>query len=664
MKKIILFFLIVPILYIHIIGTGEKYFSEHRLQPSEFKYIGAFRLPQGEEGSVVKSWLYGGTGMTYYPHGDPADVFDLFPGSLFAVGHDWEQQVSEVSIPVPIISSQKRLEDLNTAYTLQGFHDIMNVGHLEMPRTDIAYLPAQGSQEKAKLYFCRSQHLQDDLNYLTHGWCDLDLSHPNIAGMWRLNGVLPYSTADYLFEIPTSWASVNTPGKCLATGRFRDGGWSGEGPSLYAIGPWNEGNPPAPGTLLDYTVLLQYTSTLDYTNEPHTMNDYHHSDEWSGGEWITAGTKSAVVFVGTKGTGNCWYGFANGVVWPDEPPYPPIPDPPNDMRGWWSTGFKGQFIFYDPNDFTDVVKGKKLPWEPQPYATMDVDSYLYNVKSSQQKSHLGAAAFDRVRGYFYVMEYLADEDRPLVHVWKVIGSGSGEPPFGELSTPSQGQELSGSIPITGWALDDVGVESVKIYLVDGSKRNYIGDAAFVEGVRPDVEAIFPGYPNNNRAGWGYMLMSYFLPGNGNGDYTIQADALDQEGKSTVLGTVSFSCKNNSSIYPFGTLDTPVQGGVASGKKYLVWGWVLTPKPNEIPFDGSTIDVYVDGKRLGNPVYNNYRDDIAKLFPGYANSNGAVGYYTLDTTKYKDGIHTIYWVVKDSAGNSAGIGSRYFNIDNE
>ncbi|MCP5054296.1 MAG: hypothetical protein GY940_44420 [bacterium] len=67
--------------------------------------------------------------------------------------------------------------------------------------------------------------------------------------------------------------------------------------------------------------------------------------------------------------------------------------------------------------------------------------------------------------------------------------------------------------------------------------------------------------------------------------------------------------------------------------------------------------------MGNPVYNQYRSDIANLFPGYANSDGAVGYFYLDTTKYTNGVHTIQWTVTDDAGNTDGIGSRYFTIQN-
>jgi hypothetical protein len=139
----------------------------------------------------------------------------------------------------------------------------------------------------------------------------------------------------------------------------------------------------------------------------HTMNNYHHSDEWSGGVWLTAGDKAAVIFVGTKGAGDCWYGNQDG------------PCMNCDDRGWWSTRFVGQIIFYDPSDLAKVASGEMQPYEPQPYLAMNIDQYLYSITSTQQKYHLGACAFDRDNGLLYILEFRADDDKPLVHVWKV-----------------------------------------------------------------------------------------------------------------------------------------------------------------------------------------------------------------------------------------------------
>jgi hypothetical protein len=267
-------------------------------------------------------------------------------------------------------------------------------------------------------------------------------------------------------------------------------------------------------------------------------------------------------------------------------------------------------------------------------------------------------------GTVYVSDASASNSPQGVSVYLAVKNTPGDQfPFGSFDTPLEGSTVRSSIPVTGWALDDVEVSGVRIYLQQGENRLYIGDAVFVEGARPDVKNDYSSYPYHYKGGWGYMLLSNFLPGGGNGNYTLVAVAYDGNGKETLLGSRTINCDNSHAVKPFGAIDTPAQGATVSGSAFINFGWALTPQPNTIPFDGSTIDVYVDGVNIGHPVYNNYREDIATLFPGYANSNGAVGHFSLDTTAYDDGVHTIAWSVRDNGGNRDGVGSRYFNIDN-
>jgi hypothetical protein len=245
----------------------------------------------------------------------------------------------------------------------------------------------------------------------------------------------------------------------------------------------------------------------------------------------------------------------------------------------------------------------------------------------------------------------------------VYDSGSHSSPFGSFDTPTNGATVMSSIPVTGWAVDDIEVSNVKIYRRNNGALVYIGDAVFVEGARPDVEQAYPDYPLSYKAGWGYMMLTNFLPNGGNGTFTLYAIATDIEGNQETLGTKTIYCDNANAVKPFGAIDTPTQGGKAWGSSFINWGWVLTPQPNKIPTNGSTINVYVDGVNLGHPTYNLYRSDIASLFPGYANSSGAVAYFYLDTTAYENGVHTLQWTATDNAGNIDGIGSRYFTIQN-
>jgi uncharacterized repeat protein (TIGR01451 family) len=264
---------------------------------------------------------------------------------------------------------------------------------------------------------------------------------------------------------------------------------------------------------------------------------------------------------------------------------------------------------------------------------------------------------------------------PMVNVTAAIGPST--KPFGAFDTPVDGMtNVVGAIPVTGWALDSIEVLKVDIWREpvpnESTASNglvYIGDAVFVFGARPDVQAANPGLPLNTRGGWGYQMLTNFLPNaagsgpSGNGIYKLHAIAHNKAGVSVDLGTKTITVDNTDAAKPFGTIDTPGQGGTASGNAYLNFGWALTPKPNIIPVDGSTITVVVDGVLVGHPTYGNYRSDIANLFPGYKNSGGAVGFYYIDTTALANGVHTISWNVYDDGGHGEGIGSRYFNVFN-
>lgn len=250
---------------------------------------------------------------------------------------------------------------------------------------------------------------------------------------------------------------------------------------------------------------------------------------------------------------------------------------------------------------------------------------------------------------------------------KVYNSGTTTAPFGDFETPVFGSTVNNCIAVSGWVLDDIEVTNVKIYRdpVDNEKNAqvYLGDATLVDGARPDVEFSYPDYPLNYRAGWGFVMQTHSLPNRGNGTFTLYAIAIDKEGYTVTLGSKIITADNARAAKPFGAIETLTQEGIAKGSKLVSSGWALTPQPNTIPFDGSTITIYVDGLPQGSPVYNRYNQGIAASFPGYNNSQGAGVNFSLDTSSYAYGLHTITWSVEDDAGNINSIDSRYFSIAN-
>ena len=434
--------------------------SSARVQPSDFLYLGAFRLP--DVGLRPLTFEYGGNAMTFRPGGDPAGSADGFPGSLFITGHDRMpygelpdgSRVAELSIPAPLAS--RDVSALPVARILQPFADVTGglfAGIDEIPRIGMQYLDR--AETGPKLHLAWGEHLPPPPDRPTHAWFEPDLASPRPRGAWFLAGRSPYAVNGYMLEIPEAWANAHASGRMLGTGRYRDGGLAGMGPALYAYRPWPDaaGAPPAPNASLPSTTLLQYASSLETEEFTRGLAGNQHADAWEGAAWLTTSSgKSAVLFSGTKGTGErFWYGFLH----PSGPDRPCVagdfvneyttcrfadgtPCPPSDLaecaghtssRGWWSSRFAGRLLLYDPGDLARVAEGTLEAWAPQPYAYLDVDPYLFLNPDRvdleevgpgvQQRYRLGDATFDRQSGLLYLLELYADGAKPVVHVFRV-----------------------------------------------------------------------------------------------------------------------------------------------------------------------------------------------------------------------------------------------------
>ena len=276
---------------------------------------------------------------------------------------------------------------------------------------------------------------------------------------------------------------------------------------------------------------------------------------------------------------------------------------------------------------------------------------------------------------------------PIAVTLTLFPNGTSATPVGTVDTPADNTTgVTGAVPFTGWALDDVEV-TARDDLPGGGWRGsarrsdpncagasqiFVGFAVFIDGARPDVQAAYPGMPVNTRAGWGFMVLTNMLPEFHGATCRRQRPVpvlrvRAGPGRHTrCCGTRTMTCANASATKPFGAIDTPAQGGVASATNFVNFGWALTPQPKLIPLNGSTITVLVDGNSLGTVDYNHERPDIEALFPGYQNTagaNGAIGFRVIDTTLLTNGMHTISWTVTDNGGAIEGIGSRFFTVSN-
>ena len=132
------------------------------------------------------------------------------------------------------------------------------------------------------------------------------------------------------------------------------------------------------------------------------------------------------------------------------------------------------------------------------------------------------------------------------------------------------------------------------------------------------------------------MLSNFLPNLGNGTFNLYAIMEDVDGHTTTLGPKTITCTNSAATAPFGAIDTPMQGGTASGMM-TNFGWVLGRNPRRAdPPGGGTVRIAIDGALIANvPSGWTSRPDLSAMFPQaqgqYPGINTALGVAALDTT---------------------------------
>ncbi|UOY94508.1 Ig-like domain-containing protein [Ectobacillus sp. JY-23] len=197
---------------------------------------------------------------------------------------------------------------------------------------------------------------------------------------------------------------------------------------------------------------------------------------------------------------------------------------------------------------------------------------------------------------------------------------------GYIDNPSSEELISGIYNVSGWFVEKSGVAKVEV-LVDGKAA---GEAIYGDA-RPDVKRALP-YFNNENAGYHYALDTAKFS---EGTHRIAVKGIGKNGKMTILPERTVTIQN-----VLGYVDSPAPERTLSGK-IDVAGWFLDT--NHV----AKIEVLVDDQVVGEAEYGEARPDVKRAFPRF--NNGNAGYrYTLDTTKFNDGSHTI--TVKETGKN--------------
>jgi N-acetylmuramoyl-L-alanine amidase len=113
--------------------------------------------------------------------------------------------------------------------------------------------------------------------------------------------------------------------------------------------------------------------------------------------------------------------------------------------------------------------------------------------------------------------------------------GANENSFGDIDQPRNGLMVHDTTQVNGWALDWEGIASVQI-LIDGHPAGFASFGL----ARPDISALFLGFPQSAVPGWSFSLDTTLYS---NGEHFIDVIVRDLLGVETDIGKRRFVINN-------------------------------------------------------------------------------------------------------------------------
>ncbi|MDY0041611.1 MAG: hypothetical protein RBS57_14960 [Desulforhabdus sp.] len=390
-------------------GSDTAQAASTRLQPADFIYQGAFRLPD--------DFNWGAQGLSYYPLGDAGK------GSLLVTGHDQVPvEFAEVSIPSPAISANWL--SLPIAIRLRPFVEFdgdLIESYFDPWDTiwagDIEYVPRRGAQTSDKIYGSLDHwYWVSDPSFPVVWFSEMDGSSPRglfHVGPWEQ----PYhgnKQGDYLFTVPQWYADRYLGGRTLVTGKCRGTEFGSMGPALFTFRPWATESPSGD---LDAVPMLWYRfqplcAAPNVTDKTRCdFPDFTMCDDWRGASFVEAGSKQAIILLGVKGLGDNNYGTLPGGCRGDE-------------QGYHCDPLERQVIFYDVDELGLVAQGVRNAWNVVPYAIWRPTQFYLRDAQGHTCGDVGGMAFDSATQRVFMIERglgSLDDNSAVVHVWTVAG---------------------------------------------------------------------------------------------------------------------------------------------------------------------------------------------------------------------------------------------------
>jgi PKD repeat protein len=387
--------------------------GEPLLTASNLEYLGAFRLPGGTVGA--STFDYGGTALAFNPANN----------SLFIVGHDWYQNIAEVSIPSTFVDSGN-VRNLPKATVLQPLTNVMS----RIPNNTLSGL---GTIKIGGLQVINNQLVGTLYAYYDGAGAAVDshftlsslnLSTAQVQGLYKVGNLGGGFVGGWMGSIPSEWQSALGASYFTGQGALSIISRTSSGPAMFGFDPTNLTSGTNPDTPYVYYPLAHPLANIAGNNPIFNGNT-----EIKGAVFVP-GSKT-VLFFGDTGTNTTGYGEAAT-----------FNDSNRTGKGWHSQN--GDYAYevwaYNVDDLIAAKNGTIQPWQVKPYSTWNIDFPNYDGGK-----HIGGVAFDPQTMRLYVSQEGADkvdgQYAPLIQVFQLNLDAAGA--GGQIGSLTAGSVASG-----------------------------------------------------------------------------------------------------------------------------------------------------------------------------------------------------------------------------
>ena len=192
-----------------------------------------------------------------------------------------------------------------------------------------------------------------------------------------------------------------------------------------------------------------------------------------------------------------------------------------------------------------------------------------------------------------------------------------------IDTPTYNSTISGNtMTVSGWAVNKEKIKAINIYV-----NGVLKGTTMPELSRPDVQKVYPEFPNASTSGFSKTINLSDIAG---GKNTIKVEQVTTSNKTDSTETVVNINKPKPRTY----IDAPLNGATIKGNSLTVTGWSVSNEGIK------AINIYVDGVLKGTTTVGLSRNDVQKVYPEYKDASKSGFSKTIDISDIGNGTRTV------------------------